>query len=94
MRLLDRQVPPRGLVLPLLLLVTSTLLCAPAARAQLICETTQGPPGQELSLRIVIDSPAQGEIIQGGHACEIPVTIRGSYFVDGPIPARAPCSAR
>jgi len=88
MSCLDRLAPHRAGVLLLLLVPASPFWFACEARAQLICEMTQGPPGQELTLRIEIDSPAQGEIIQGGHACEIPVTIRGRYFVDGPIPAR------
>jgi len=59
------------------------LFCSvPPLWGQVVCETTEGPPGEEVTLRVEIDSPGP-DTEYFGDVCRPTVTLRGRFSVEG-----------
>lgn len=65
-------------------IVLLALTLASTSRASIVCEEVGGVPPRETTVRIVIDSPANGDVIPARTACGGKVTISGSFLVDAP----------
>jgi hypothetical protein len=66
------------------LFASLVVVVATTASASVTCEQASGTPPDDTLVRIVIDSPADGDVIQPRNACGGKVIVSGSYVVHAP----------